>query len=261
MTAMRAYREYTLHRSAEETPYALFYKPTRASLLAKGFNMALAHALQLRDAGYVRYFAMLHADIVPEPGFLDKLFKLMQLTEADVISTVIPIKNAPQDGHYVEKDGVKHRIMLHDNEATSTAIDEPDGKWQPARRLTLTELAALPVSTFDAADLNCPGRALLVNTGLWIGDLFGEWANRTVTVNGVEELECAFSIDDRIVVDRSGETPQYKTDVEPEDWRFSRYLHRIGAKVLATTDIHANHIGTVGFSNTLPTRQLQETSK
>src|SRR5215471_7104271 len=39
------------------------------------------------------YFAMLHSDIEPQPGWLDILYEEMQAMEADVISAVVPIKN------------------------------------------------------------------------------------------------------------------------------------------------------------------------
>lgn len=268
MHAMRVYREYTQHRSAEEMPYQLAYKPTRCSLLANGFNQALAHASQMRDAGLIRYFAMCHADIVPEPGFMDKLFGLIRETQADVVSVVVPIKNAPLDKGDVATgpDGRMYRMMVQataegdPSEATSTAIDGED-QWRPARRLSLTDLRNAP-ETFSGEDIGAPGR-LLVNTGLWIADLFGEWATRIKEVNGVETLACAFSINDQIAVRRNDDgSAEYAAQVEPEDWRFSRYLNSIRAKVLATTAVSVNHLGTLGYTNTkpAPTRILQETN-
>ena len=64
-----------------------------ASLLAFNFNSLWGSALnQRRDKG-LTHFAMHHADVGAEPGWIDILLEEMAKVGADVIATVIPIKD------------------------------------------------------------------------------------------------------------------------------------------------------------------------
>ncbi len=64
----------------------------QASLLALNFNTLWCRALNLRRKRRVDYFAMLHADIEPEEGWLDALVGELEAHSADVFSAVVPIK-------------------------------------------------------------------------------------------------------------------------------------------------------------------------
>lgn len=110
----------------------------RSSLLAYGFNQLYVNAVRSRPG--VTHFAMVHADIVPEARWLDKMLRLMRAHEADILSAVAPIKDGSGD--------------------TSTAFDLPGGP----RRLPLAEIHEAYDPTFTAPDL-------LVNTGLMLVDL------------------------------------------------------------------------------------------
>lgn len=102
---------------------------------------------------------------------------------------------------------------------TSTALDTD--LWRP-RRLTATEIMDRPV-TWTAPDL-------LVNTGLLLVDFRQPW---------VEQV--CFTIRDRI--HRDPDSGQWRPEVQPEDWDFSRQAHRLGARVFATRAIEARHWG------------------
>lgn len=188
-----------------------------SSLLAHGFNNMWCRALNER----FDYFAMLHADIAPTHGWLDVLMDEMKATGADVLSCVVPFKEATG--------------------LTSTAIGDPAESWKPRRRLTMTEIAELP-DTFDAADAGYPGDVLLVNSGCFLVDLSKPWCRAT---NEMGEAEFHFEINDRIVNHRK----QFKSEVESEDWYASRQWARMGVKVLATKKVALNHRGVFNYPN------------
>ena len=197
------------------------------SLLAANFNGFWCNALNDR----YDYFLMLHADISPQPGWLDILMSEMKATGADVVSVVVPLKD-------------EHGL-------TSTAIGEPGNNWNPRRRLTMTEVHALP-ETFDIAQAGYPDDVLLVNTGCFLVDLSKPWC-RAAKDDGTAEF--FFTINDRITFNASG---QAKEDVEPEDWYASRQWARLGAKVVATRKVAVNHRGTFDFTNAYAWGDLQE---
>ncbi len=179
------------------------------SLLSRVFNGLWTKALQQQEQFHITHFAMLHADIVPAVGWLDTLLEEQQRTGADILSVVVPIKN--------EKG------------LTSTAIDSKDDPWAIERRITMTEAMALP-ATFSAADCGFPDRALLLNTGCWIADLRKPWCKQV-----------AFNIKDRI---HEGQ-PQTMS----EDWDFSRQVHALGGKLLATRKVRVEHVGSLNYPN------------
>lgn len=117
------------------------------SLLANGFNQLWCAMLNNRDQGFT-HFAMIHADVCPQPGWLDMLLDELDATGADLVSAVVPIK---------DKRGI-----------TSTGLDNPNDPWN-VRRLTLREIFDKP-ATWDE-----PG--LLLNTGLWVCQV-GDWCER-----------------------------------------------------------------------------------
>jgi hypothetical protein len=186
-----------------------------SSLLAHAFNQLWCAALNFRRQHPVDYFVMLHADVVPERFWVDKLVAEMKRTRADLISVVVPIKTP-------------HGV-------TSTAI-AGETVWQPERRLTMREVMRLP-ETFSAADCGYPSRHLLVNTGCWIADLSKFWAL---------DHEVRFQISNRITRSVDG---NLECAVEPEDWAFSRLIQERGGVVLATRKVAVHHIGSSAYGN------------
>lgn len=181
------------------------------SLLAYGFNLLWSMALNRRDK--ITHFVMLHADVVPELDWLPKLYGEIERLKADVVSVVIPLK---------EDSGI-----------TSMAIGDMTSDWQILKRLTLREVHQLP-ETFDADDAGYGARPLLVNTGLFIADMRRRWVTNV-----------HFEILDRIVK-KDG---KYEAQTVSEDWRFSRWLWELGAKVYATRKVSVLHAGIANFPN------------
>lgn len=176
-------------------------------------NTAWIQALELYDERKVDYFACHHTDIEAEAGWLDKLVTILKAQKADIISAVVPIKNA--------------------SGFTSTAYDESlngrDAIWFP-RRLTMKEVCKLP-KTFTAPNI-------LLNTGLMLVDLSKPWTR-----------EMYFSFTDRIVTIDG----KRRAVFEPEDWAFSRLARAHGATSLwATWDITLNHWGEGAYANQTP---------
>lgn len=201
----------------------VFIKPETGSALSHNFNKCWLQALGCAG-NPITHFAMLHDDVEVEPQWISKLLDVMDATKADMVSTVIPIKN-------------QHGL-------TSTGYGDPND-WYDYRRLTLKEVAKLPV-TFSIDDLpeqKAAGKCLLVNTGCWICDMRrGFWHNKDA--NG--ELVFRFWQDNRITRWPDG---TYCPEFCPEDWNWSRLCHKYGVKVVATRAIKAVHHGHYPFTN------------
>lgn len=180
-------------------------RPLEFSLLAYNFNRLWAEALNRREELGLTHFAMMHADVIPAPFWVDTLIEEMERTGVDLLSTVIPIKN--------------------DKGRTSTGIYHPGGI---VRRLTMTEVFALP-ETFTISDTDSPDKILAVNTGLWVCDFRKPW---------VEEVY--FHIQDAIVKAPDG---KFQARVMPEDWHFSIQLAQLGVPYAATRKVTVGHVG------------------
>lgn len=171
------------------------------SLLPFTFNHLWTGFLNKRQSEGITHFAMIHDDVCPVAGWLDTLLEELEAHDADVVSAVVPIKDA--------------------RGLTSTAVDGLD-EWNP-RRLTMKEVFDLP-ETFSEHDVGGP---LLLNTGLWVCRLDRSWCEKV-----------AFRQQDRIVKLADGTfCPQTKS----EDWDFSRQLRLLGCKLLATRKVKLEH--------------------
>lgn len=199
------------------------------SLLANGYNQLWTRALNNRKALNLKYLAILHADIVPEDFWVDKLVDLAQKHDADVMSAIVPIKEAT---------GV-----------TSTAISSDDS-FRRLTRLTQAQInsrywpSTFDINTLRAAHqmnllrddvkISIPDDArLLVNTGCVVIRCDREWSS-----------EAYFTIKDRIVTTLGG---ALQAEVEPEDWFFSRLVAELGGRVMATSEVKTEHIGSIPY--------------
>jgi hypothetical protein len=182
----------------------------------------------------IAWFAMLHADVAPEPGWLDKLIAEAEQHGADIVSTVIPLKD------FTGK--------------TSTAIANDNWKTEPVGglgakypgifgRLTLQQVHHLNFPrTFDlnaAADalvalpeplrMEIPRVALLCNTGCVLVRLAAK----------VDWLAAHFTL----IEGRYQDGEAYRSWYLPDDWLFTYRAAVAGAKVMATTAVKCGHIG------------------
>ncbi len=139
--------------------------PASSSLLAKAFNQLWVQAILGAKKHGFTHFAMLHADVVPEPGWLDILLAEQLSTGADILSAVVAIKDM--------------RGM------TSCCIDM--GRKRDAQILTLAHVYA-ETPTFWMPNL-------LVNTGCFICPLDRPWVRKvhfeiTSGIDWLDENRC-----------------------------------------------------------------------
>ncbi len=194
------------------TAHRVFLNTQGGSLLAHNFNKLWAAALNDRETRRLTHFAMHHADVSAPAGWLDTLVDEMERVQADVISCVIPIKDARGLSSTGCQDRCTHEIT----------------------RLTMSEVFKLPL-TFNENDLP-PNRDLMINTGLWVCDFTRPWVD-----------EVCFEIRDGINRTSLG---QHRATVLPEDWNFSGWCARRGLRVFATRKVPVTHFGTAPFRNT-----------
>lgn len=162
------------------------------------------------------HWAMQHDDIVAEAGWCDKLIDEMDRVGADVMSTIIPLKD--------------HRGL------TTTGIRDP--KRGGIRRFSMREIHEQLPPTFSIEEVKAAGfqlgrdDTLLVNTGLWVVRFDkhkavlrrypGFCTTHTIGQNADGNLVCAELT---------------------EDWDFSEWARRAGLKVFATRIVTAIHEG------------------
>lgn len=191
-------------------------KAIPCSMLPLSFNMLWCDALNKRKDG-VTHFAMVHDDVAPlDDKWLEKLLGLQQKHKADVMASVIALKD--------ERGQSSTGVM---NVAT-----------REMRKLTLAECHSLPQKTFDAAGAGFPGQCLLMNTGCWIADLTKPWAEKM-----------CFRFHDHVFRDSEG---NWKAACVGEDWLFSIDAWRLGLRCFATLELAIEHQGVYQYPNMVP---------
>jgi len=212
--------------ASKRPEYKIRYQPKKSSFLINGFNQLWGMALAQAAKGKITHWAMLHSDIVPESYWIDVCMDELEQTGAAVMSVVSPIKDS--------------------RGSTSCGIDVDDTGYH-VRRLSMHEIFGLP-KTFCTADLDkcgipTNGRGLLINTGCWIADLrHPYWQD----IDENRNYKFFFNVRARLFRNDNGE-PQ--TEVESEDWMFSRLLHKYGVPYYATRKVKLMHFGEWPFGN------------
>lgn len=189
-------------------------------------NTLWVDALNMAHRGEITHFAMLHSDIHPSEGWIDILASEMQRTGADLISTVVALKDW--------------------RGLTSTGVGDSSDPWNAFRRFTMREVHSILPETFDIADTPHPDKYLLHNTGCWLADLRNP-AWRTVDENGWLKATLSFPIAARMMPNGTIEHRR-----ESEDWYFSRMIAELPLKTVATRKVSATHYGTTPYVNNKP---------
>lgn len=193
--------------------HQLIIRIGQTSLLNFNCNIMLAEVLNMRAQYDIKWFAMLHSDVVPEPYWLDKLIKIAEEKNCDMLSACIAIKD---DGGDV-----------------STGISNPYNNHWNYMRLNFDMLSQLP-ETFSRDDLQFPGvnehdSKLLVNTGCCVIRMDKPWSH-----------QLCFKVTDKIIVNHDA---KFQAIVDPEDWDMSKQVHDAGGLVMATTAVKCDHVG------------------
>lgn len=189
-------------------------------------NTLWVEALNMARKGQVTHFAMLHSDINPSRGWIDILISEMTRTGADMISTVVAIKDS--------------------RGLTTTGVGDGADRWNAFRRFTMREIHSILPETFSIADTPHPDKYLLHNTGCWVADLRNpKW--REAREDGSLKATLSFPIAAQILPDGTIEHRR-----ESEDWYFSRMIAELGLKTFATRKVSATHYGMTPYANERP---------
>lgn len=208
------------------------------SLLNDNCNKIWTTALNNRDNMGAEWFGLLHADMEPEPFWLDKLISEAEKYDADFLSACIALK---------------------DNRGlTSTAIASEDGDLEQAGRISFRQLwhDSFP-ETFDiqsAAEAlenlppglrvdNCPRSFLLANTGCMVCRLDRPWCEAT------DDAGCLKVVFDSVSAVHRADAGHWQNYTLSEDWLFAMKIANEGGKVMCTRTVAANHHGCAKFPN------------
>jgi len=193
--------------------YPIAVQPLQFGDIEHNFNMMLCSALNARKAQGLTHFAMIHSDIGAQIGWLDVLLEEMDRVNADVMTTIVPIKDI--------------------RGLTTTGIRYP-GVWG-TKRFTMREIQRFP-ATFDISGTDEPDQILAINTGLWVARIpVGGWADHFPGFTCKHAIRC-----------QNGE---YQADFDSEDWLFSDWLHENKYRVFATRKVLCFHRGGNDFEN------------
>lgn len=184
------------------------------SILCHNFNTLWCDALNYRAQYGITHFAMCHYDIRPEPFWVDRLFELMEVHDADIVSAVVAIKD--------------------ERGLSSTGVGNFDTR--RVRRLTMREVYDLP-ATFSVRDTGPD--YLAVNTGLWLARIDTGWAD------GFPGFETHTAV-------RRDAEGMYQPVARSEDWLMSRWAATSGLRVFATSAVRTFHGGFKEYSNDSP---------
>jgi len=211
------------------------------SILTHAFNLSWCDALNMKPRP--KFFAMHHADISAETGWLDKLIEELERVDCDVLSAVVPIKDMRGltstmilDVENASYRRITMRELAPHCETCSAAIpsDRTHCSACDEAGAPCTAIPPLPVS-FRAPEVPwAPERGILgINTGLWVCKL-DAWAE-SICFHNTERNK------------RNAETGDMVPIVMPEDWNFGIDLHMKGLSVYATRAAKLRHFGTFGF--------------
>jgi hypothetical protein len=216
---------------------ALFRASTHTNL-ELNYNMLLCDAINLCNHDGVKWFAMLHDDIHPEPFWLDTLIDEAEKYGADLMSAYVPLKDNRQ--------------------VSSTALSDPNDEWIPFSRLTLKQIhhPDFPdtVDSYSAIaalrrlpepfSITCPlDSELLINTGCMVMRVDRPWINRI-----------HFHKKDTVIQENGVWGPMTWT----EDWMLSQDLHDVGAQIMATRKVSLTHWDGQRFFSSIPDEHGQD---
>ena len=156
---------------------------------------------------------MLHGDVWPQCPWVTRLWHLMRTHDCDLISTVIPIKKP----NWLE---------------TSTAVGSRRDPWR-VRHITHQDRDRYPLTFGPEHVCQGPDEILLVNTGCWLADITLPAWDAFLEAGG-------FGFETRITRDADG---RRRAEIQPEDWRMSRFLDAHGVRLMAAWDVPVRHGG------------------
>ena len=163
-----------------------------------------------RDDGACTHMAMIHSDIDAPMGWVNVLWNEARLNNLALISAVVAIK---------EPSG-----------RTSTAVGSSTDPWRVKRFIRVQDRYRMP-QTFTTDNIReDPDDVLLVNNGLMLLDLRGEWTDE-------------YNFICPSVVEKDAASGKWRHRFRSEDWELSRLLHSRGIPYGATWAVRVAHLG------------------
>lgn len=210
---------------------------TRSSSLIPGScNAMLCECLNMRGGGHaIDWFAMLHADIEPEPGWIDKLIEIAEQSNADMLSVCVPVK---------DKRGVTSTAIASGDERNQFCRITQRQLWHPdfPETFDIDQAADALESLPDELRIeSVPRVGLRLNTGCMIMRLDRPWI-------GCDPPQVYFENVDWI----EKHNGQWRARDISEDWRFSQKVQAAGGKLVATRGVKVVHKGLASFYNFEP---------
>jgi len=199
--------------------YRTFIATNNVSLINWNCNQLWCKAMNMREEHGMKWFAMLHSDVIPEPYWLDKLIEIAEQYDIDMLSASVAIKDDSGD--------------------TSTGVSNPANNHWNGRRISIKEMEPFTVLTsnfFKTPIMASPEDLpkLLVNTGCCIIRMDQPWSDKVIFRT------------DEVIRKING---KYEAFTDSEDWNFSRMVHDLGGKVGVTPQVKTKHVGGKQFSN------------
>ncbi len=199
----------------------------KLSLIPQNCTAHWCIALNLRKELDLQWFAMLHADVVPELWWIDTLIAEAEKHGADMISAGVPLKdNSGLLSMGILKPG---GLFGHCHRLSLAQFLHPDFPETFGINECVEGLARLPP---PLRVTGLPREALLVNTGCMVVRIDQPWATK-VWFNdptGIEQVE-----------------GEWRAASMPEDWFFSHRVAQEGGRVMATRLLRLTHRGTTDF--------------
>lgn len=223
--ARRIFREGTqdYHLHLGTAPY---------SLLNLNCNRLWCLALNQRATLGLKWFAMLHSDIVPEQWWIDRMIAIAQKHDADFLSAVVPHKGTSGK----TSTAIAHATWTHGSfsNLTMAQVSHPDFPDTFDIHGAADALERLPG---DLRVSGVPRVALFANTGCMVCRVDKPWSEKVF-------FQCMDGI------------KNFNGEWQPlcisEDWMFSNRIAMSGGKVMCTRLIALQHWGQSAWESPRP---------
>lgn len=234
-----------------------------SSALTMNCNQMWAEALNMRDKFArdakertdlpddkkynLKWFAMCHADVVPEEMWVDKLIKIADERGLDMLSCVIPIKDAKGiSSTAIEVEGIDHFPFMRISQAqiwdknfpvtfTKEEVVDALTGYNAIDKLPEDRQIGKHLQTPSLTDYMIGEINLLLNTGCMIIRLDQEFSDKVV-----------FHIANSINVLPDGKRVAF---FYPEDWYLSRMVAKEGGRIAGTKALQVKHYGVSEYNN------------
>ena len=210
----------------------IFWMHARSSLLTYNCNKMLAQTLDLKKELGLRYFVLLHSDIIPIEAekWLEMMIGEMEKGPYDLITAISPLKSAE------ELTSTAWRIPIKDDKGNRIGNELHRMSFDDYKRLPATFTKEILQQNFDLPE----DFDFIMNTALMVVDLDSPFMNEP------DRQPVCFHTNDFMIRDRNG---KHFPVCESEDWFFTQMAQNLGARVAATQKVRLFHEGVWRFAS------------